>query len=126
MSAEFFAGLRSLGNLDQLDGGFVQRLRVGAEAAPVAVGLLGDDLAFFDQPLQHTLDVEAVAAALKAERQVFEIDEYRQRPCAVRHGEVSRDWDIASAMFGEIDRKCKRWLKLEAWIRAETSSTPRR
>ena len=49
------------------------------EAAPVGVRLLGDDLAFFDKPLQHADDVEAIAAVLKAEGQVLEVDEDGKR-----------------------------------------------
>ena len=60
---------------------------VGGEAAPVGVGFLGDDLALLDQPLQHAVDVEAIAPALEAQGQVLEVDEDGQRTFAVIHGD---------------------------------------
>ena len=62
-------------NLDQLDGRLVQGRRVRREAAPVSVSLFADDLAFLDEALDDARDVELVAPALKAERQVLEVDE---------------------------------------------------
>ena len=51
----------------------------GAESAPVGIRLLDDDLPLLDQPFQHAHDVKAIAAILKPEREVLEIDEYRER-----------------------------------------------
>ena len=86
MSAEFLPVWAAARDLDQLDGRFVQHAGVAAEAAPVGVGLLGDDLALLDQPLEDADDVEAVAPALKTEGQVLEIDEDGQGMFAIGHG----------------------------------------
>src|SRR5205085_77182 len=79
------AGLVAAGDLDQLDGRLVEGRGVRTEAAPVGVGLLGDDLALFDESFQHALDVKSVATALEAQGQVFKIDKYGQRPLLVWH-----------------------------------------
>ena len=83
MSAEFLPVWLALGDLDQLDGRLVERRRVAGEAAPVGVGLLGDDLALLDQPLEDPVDLEPVAAVLEAEADVLEVDEHGERPLAV-------------------------------------------
>ena len=83
MSAEFLPVCAAARDLDQLDGRLVQRGGVAGEAAPVGVGLLGDDLALFDEPFEDARDVEAVAAALEAEGQVLEVDEDGQGTFAV-------------------------------------------
>ena len=58
---------------------------VAGEAAPVGVGLLGDDLALLDEALEHAGDVEAVAAALEAQGEVLEVDEDGQGAIAFGH-----------------------------------------
>src|SRR5262249_693024 len=55
------------------------------EPAPVGVGLLGDDLSFFHEPLQDAVDFEPVAPPLEPECQVLEVDEHCQGSLAVRH-----------------------------------------
>ena len=69
------ARLRPPGNLDQLDGRFVQLLGVARVAVPVGIGLLGDDLPFFDHPLEHPPHIEPAPGSLETERQIFEVDE---------------------------------------------------
>ena len=63
----------------------MQRRGVFREPAPVGVGFLGDDLAFFDQPFEHAGDVEAIAPALEAQRQVFKVNEDGKGSFAVGH-----------------------------------------
>ena len=93
-----FAGLGALGDLDQLDGGFVKWSGVLPEAAPVGIGFLGDDLALFDQALQHALDVETIAPVLKTESQVLKVDENSQRPLAVCHNNTFHEENTVKAM----------------------------
>ena len=69
---------------------------VGGEPAPVGVGLLGDDLALLDQPLQDAGDVEAVAPALEAQGEVLEVDEDGQRTFAVGHTHLPWSLSVAS------------------------------
>ena len=61
----------------------MQRTGIGAEAAPVGVGLLGDDFALFDEALEYFLNLKAVPPAGEPECEVLEIDEYSQGPLAV-------------------------------------------
>ena len=44
-----FTGLGSFRNFHQLNGRFMQKCRVGAETAPVAIGFFSDDFTFFKQ-----------------------------------------------------------------------------
>src|SRR5207253_8095267 len=67
-----------LRDLDQLDGRLVERAFVVRVPAPVGVGLLDEDLALLEQPLQDEVDVElAVVGVADADRDVLEIYEER-------------------------------------------------
>ena len=76
------------GNFYQFDGRLMQGGGVVAETVPVGVSPLGDDLALLYQPFQHAADVEAVAPPLKAQGQVFEIDENSQGVLTVGHAKL--------------------------------------
>ena len=79
MSAEFLPDVVPLGNVDQLDRGLVELPLVLRVPRPVGVGLLEDDLALLDQPLQNEVDVELlVLRVADAERDVLEVDEERE------------------------------------------------
>src|SRR5262249_41800116 len=82
------AALAAARDLDQFQGGLVQGGRVGGEPAPVRIGFLGDDLALFQQPFQHALDVKAVATVLESQGQVFEIKEDGQGTRPIGHAWV--------------------------------------
>src|SRR4051812_3542544 len=69
----------------------MQRRGVRAEAAPVGIGFLGDNLAFLHQPFEHAFDIEPITAALKPQGQVFEVNENRQRVLAVLHNRAFRN-----------------------------------
>ena len=76
MSAEFLPPIGLLGHLDQLDGRLVEAALVVRVPAPVGVGLLDQELALVEQPLQDEVDVElAVVGVADADGDVLEIDE---------------------------------------------------
>ena len=76
MSARVLAANGLLGDLDQLDGRFVEGALVIGVAAPIRVGLLRQELALVQQALEHEVDVElAVVGVANADGDVFEIDE---------------------------------------------------
>ncbi len=66
-------------NLDEFQTGLMECTFIVRKAAPIRVGLLADDLAFFDQALKHALDVEAIVAILEPKSEVLEVDENRER-----------------------------------------------
>jgi hypothetical protein len=72
-------GIPALRDVDELDRRFVEFPLVLAVAGPVRVGLLEDDPALFDQPLEHEVDVELLVLCITgAERDVLEVDEERE------------------------------------------------
>src|SRR5437763_9762959 len=83
------AGLTPARDLDQLDGALMQLAGEGGEAVPVGIGLLGDNLALLDQPLQYPADVKPVAPPLKAQGEVLEVDEDGQGAFPVSHNKPS-------------------------------------
>ena len=75
-----------MGNLDQLKGRLVHGGLEFLVALPVAVGLLDDDAALEQQPLQDPGDVEDVVAGVSdPEGDVLEITVKREIPGAVAH-----------------------------------------
>jgi hypothetical protein len=78
------AGLPAAGDLDEFDRRLVQGGCVLSKPAPVGVGLLGDDLALLNQPLDDLVDLEAVAAVVQADADVFKIKKDGERALAVR------------------------------------------
>ena len=69
-----------------------------AEATPVGVGALGDDLALLHEALEHALHVQdlgllgarTAATRRDAKREVLEVDEDGERMCLVGHGVTFR------------------------------------
>jgi hypothetical protein len=72
------AGLAQMGNLDQLERGFVHRRLEFLVARPVAVGFLDHDAALQQQSLEDLVDVElGVFRVAHAESNVLEVAEQR-------------------------------------------------
>src|SRR5262249_49798393 len=73
-----------LGNVDELDGPFVERALVLGEAVPVGVRAPHDDLALLEESLQDQLELELlVLRFLHAAGDVLEVHEHRQLPFSV-------------------------------------------
>ena len=71
------AGLAHVRDLDQLESRLVHRALVVLVALPVAVGLLDDDVALEQQPLEHFSDVKGGDLHVAhAERDVLEVAEH--------------------------------------------------
>ena len=89
------ARLAHVRNLDQLERRLVHRRLERLVALPVAVGLLDDDAALEQQPLEHLADVELlVLGVAHAERDVLEIAEQRHV------GDFGRMWAMAGRLAG--------------------------
>ena len=74
-----FPGLAHVGDFDQLEGGLVHGGLEILVALPVAVGLLHDDAALEQQPLQHLADVELrMARVPHPDCDVLEVAEHGQ------------------------------------------------
>ena len=70
------AGLAHMGDLDQLEVGFVHGRLETLVAVPVAIGLLDDNAALEEQAFENELDVELfVARIAHAQGHVLEITE---------------------------------------------------
>jgi hypothetical protein len=77
-----------VGNVDELEGRLVHGGLELAISAPVAVGLLDDDRALEQQPLEDALDVEAIVAGVSdAECDVLEVAKHGHTAgvCEGRH-----------------------------------------
>src|SRR6202521_217756 len=88
------ARIELLRDVDELDRRFVEGALVVAVALPVGIGLLDDDLALLEQPLEDQADVELADLRVPhAESDVLEIAEHRDlallvlRPLAVGDGD---------------------------------------
>src|SRR6185436_7056367 len=110
------AGVGALRDVDELDAGLVKGALVVAVAAPVGVRLLDDDLALFQQPLEHHVDVEVDASVARADGNVFEIAEDGQLALLVARGGAFGDGgdDLADQLLqlrhAEVDEVAGRLL----------------
>src|SRR4029453_5757337 len=78
------AAVARLGDVDELDGPFVERALVLGEAIPVGVSPPHDDLALLEESLQDQLELELlVLRFLYAAGDVLEVHEHRQLPFSV-------------------------------------------
>src|SRR6202166_4956525 len=78
------ARVELLRDVDELDRRLVERALVVAVALPVGVGLLDDDLALLEQPLEDQADVELADLRVPhAEGDVLEVAEHRDLPLLV-------------------------------------------
>src|SRR5262249_46345991 len=78
------AAVARLGDVDELDGPFVERALVLGEAVPVGVSPPHDDLALLEESLQDQLELELlVLGFLHAAGDVLEVHEHRQLPFSV-------------------------------------------
>ena len=80
---------RTLRDLDQLDRRLVEEPLVFGKIGPIRIGLLHDDLSFFDQPLQDLSNLEPlVLLAPESQGEVLKIDKDCQRPFPFSHPSV--------------------------------------
>ena len=76
-----------LGDVDELEGGFVQLLLVFGEARPVGIRFLDQDLPLLHQSLQDLVDAEpgSFPALLHTQSQIFQIQEEGQAAFSFVH-----------------------------------------
>ena len=74
------ARLAHMGNLDQLEGGFVQAAFEDFVAVEIAVGFFDDDVALEQQAFEHLLNLEGrVMGVVGAKGDVLQVEEHRHR-----------------------------------------------
>jgi len=74
------------GNIDQLNRRLVKGSFIIGILGPIGIGLLHNDLPFFNQAFEDFLDIEAfVFFALEPQGEVFKVDEDRQGSFSFSH-----------------------------------------